>query len=439
MALRAAKITTLSNGFKVATSARKGTVGVQLLVGAGSRHDAVLGSAALFGTSLGRNKEIEVANMGGSYSSVSDRETTAYSLCVPPSSAKGAIAWLGDQVVSPTLTDKAMTDAKAAHLAKITEDVGLIAGPRGGASEAVLTDRLMVSCFRDSTLGNPVLGTKDDVATITASTMKEFLAANYTSNRMVLAVTGPVEHDEVVKAAEAAFGKLQPKDLPIVPAQPYFLSAEMTFRNDEMGPNAYLSCGYEAAPIKSSDTICFDLMAQLMGTYDSDAVTIVPAQISGNRLTYEVANKMQVGCAKYYTFFNKQFTDTGLFGWFAVADELAVEHCVGEMIFGVNGLSSYVTEEEISRAKRELKVKMVTSNMSNAGAAEQIAADVLNYGRHVTPCEYNLRVDAIDGEDLKRVAYKYLHDAEISMACLGPLHGLPDHYHIRRNTAMWRY
>merc|ERR1719379_262206 len=146
---------------------------------------------------------------------------------------------------------------------------------------------------------------------------------------------------EVVKAAEAAFGKLKPKDLPLVAAQPYFLSAEMTFRNDEMGPLAYLSCGYEGVPLVSSDSVTFDLMAQLMGTYDSKAVTIVPPQISGNRLTYEVSNKMQVGCADYYTFFNKQFTDTGLFGWFAIADELAVEHCVGEMIFGVNGLSSY--------------------------------------------------------------------------------------------------
>jgi processing peptidase subunit beta len=438
MALRAAKITTLSNGFKVATSARTGSVGVQLLVGAGSRHDAVLGSAALFGTSLQRNKEIEVANMGGTFSSASDRETTAFSLCVPPSGTKGAIAWLGEQVASPTLSDKAVADGKAAHLAKITSDATMIDGVTG-ASEAVLTDRLMVSCFRDSTLGNPVLGTKDDVATITATTMKEFLAANYTSNRMVLAVAGPVEHDEVVKAAEAAFGKLKPKDLPIVAAQPYFLSAEMTFRNDEMGPLAYMTLGYEGVPLVSSDSVCFDLMAQIKGTYDAKAVTVVPPQISGNRLTYEVANKMNVGCANYYTFFNKQFTDTGLFGWYAVADELAVEHCLGEMIFGVNGLSSYVTEEEISRAKRELKVKTIAASSSNAGAAEAIAKNVLSYGRHITPCEYNLRVDAIDGEDVKRVAYKYLHDAEISMASLGPLHGLQDHYHIRRNTAMWRY
>jgi processing peptidase subunit beta len=438
MALRAAKITTLSNGFRVATSARKGTVGLQLLVGAGSRHDAVLGTAALFGTSLARNKEAEVAKMGAAYSQVSDRETTAFSLCVPPSGAKGAIAWLGEQVVSPTVTDKTVTDAKAAHLAKITSDDGLL-GPRGGSTEPVLTDRLMVSCFRDSTLGNPVLGTKEDVATITATTLKEFAAANYSSNRMVLAVAGPVDHDEVVKAAEAAFGKLTPKDIPIVSAQPYFLSAEMTFRNDEMGPLAYLTMGYEGVPLVSSDSVTFDLMAQLMGTYDSKTVTIVPPQISGNRLTYEVSNKMQVGCADYYTFFNKQFSDTGLFGWFAIADELAVEHCVGEMIFGVNGLSSYVTEEEISRAKRELKVKTIGCSASNAGAAANIAKDVLSFGRHITPCEYNLRVDAIDGEDLKRVAYKYLHDAEISIASLGPLHGLPDHYHIRRNTAMWRY
>merc|ERR1712224_919207 len=72
-------------------------------------------------------------------------------------------------------------------------------------------------------------------------------------------------------------------DLPLVAAQPYFLSAEMTFRNDEMGPLAYLSLGYEGVPLISSDSVSFDLMTQIMGTYDAKEVTIVPPQISGNR------------------------------------------------------------------------------------------------------------------------------------------------------------
>jgi processing peptidase subunit beta len=283
------------------------------------------------------------------------------------------------------------------------------------------------------------MGTADDVATITAGTLKDFLSATYTSNKMVLAVAGNVDHDQVVKDAESAFGKIAPGTAASIAQQPYFLGSDLIYRNDEMGPNAYISLGYEAVPLLSSDSVAFDLMAQIIGSFDKSAVTVVPAQISGNRVTNEIANKMSVGCAEHYKCFNMQFSDTGLFGWFSICDELAVEHCVGELIFGVNQLSSSVTEEEVSRSKRELKRMKYSSVAGNTDAAKEIAKHVLSYGRHVTPEEYAARVDAIDSEDLKRVAYKYLHDAEIAITGLGPLHGLPDHYHIRRNTAMWRY
>jgi processing peptidase subunit beta len=439
MALRTAKITTLKNGLKVATSPRPGAVGVELLVGAGSRHDAVLGTAGVFGKGLARNKEAELCKMGGMYSASVDRETTSYSLSVPAGSAKGAIAWLGENMTAPTLTDAAVASAKAAHMVSMSGGEEGLLGPRGGVTQDVLVDRLLVSCYRDSTLGNPLMGTADDVATITAGTMKDFLAANYNSNKMVLAVTGNVDHDAVVKDAEAAFGKLTPGAYASIPQQPYFLGGDLIYRNDEMGPLAYLCLGYEGVPLLSSDSVTFDLMAQIIGEYSRAKVTVVPPQISGNRVTCEIANKMQVGCAEYYQCFNNQYSDTGLFGWFAVCDEVAVEHCLGELIFGINQLSHSVTEEEVSRAKKELKRMKYSSVAGNAEAAKQIAFQVHSYGRHVTPDEYATRVDAIEGEDLKRVAYKYLHDAEISITGLGPLHGLPDHYHVRRNTAMWRY
>ena len=35
-----------------------------------------------------------------------------------------------------------------------------------------------------------------------------------------------------------------------------------------------------------------------------------------------------------------------------------------------------------------------------------------------------LRIDAIDAEEVKRVAWQYLNDAEIAVTALGPLHGI---------------
>jgi len=331
--------------------------------------------------------------------------------------------------------------AKQAHLQALDDEAGFM-GPRGGVSESVLVDRLHVSCFRDSTLGNPLNGTGDTVPDITLKSLQEFHAATHAGSSSVLAVTGPVDHNQVVQMAEKAFGGMPSKPAALVERKPYFLGAELVYRNDEMGPNAYMALGYEGVPCLSSDSACFDLFAQLLGEYNKSDLTMpsgVPSQISANRLANEISNKQQVGCAEHYRAFNLQYSDTGLFGWFCVMDEVAVEHAVGELIFGVNMLSTSVTPEEVERAKRELKLAKLASCDSSKGAAQQVASQVLNYGRVMTPEEYALRLDAINCEDVKRVAWKYLHDAEISFAALGPLHGLPDHYHVRRNTAMWRY
>lgn len=196
---------------------------------------------------------------------------------------------------------------------------------------------------------------------------------------------------------------------------------------------------YEGVPLLSSDSVAFDLFASLIGEYDKLAVKTVPPQISGNRTLAEVSKKQGVGCAESFKMVNQQYSDTGLLYWYAVADEIAVEHCVGELIFGVNMLSSSVTDEEVQRAKMELKRRKLASVTQNGAAATEVAKHVLGYGRHLTPAEYCQRVDAVDSEDLKRVAWKYLHDAEIAVSALGPLHGLHDYYHVRRNTSMWRY
>lgn len=447
MSLRAATVTTLKNGLRVATTKRKGPVGVELLVAAGSRHDSVLGSASLFGSTVWGSKtspkdkmELAMCN-GGRFSSKVGREETSFSLTAPGGNVDGAIQLLA-QCAQPNITDAAVTVAKTAHLKTITADDGLM-GPRGGVTEDVLLDRLHVSCFRDNTLGNPVLGTVEDVSTMTSAALQKFVADNYNSNKMVLAVVGDVDHASVVKAAEAAFGAVQPKALPPVHEKPYFLAAELLYRNDEMGPFAYIAGAYEGVPKLSSDSVCFDLFAAIIGSYDKSIPYTVPAQISGNRVRNEIANKAGLGCSEYYRAFNIQYSDTGLLGWYTIADEVAVEHCVGELIFGYNMLSHAITDEEVARAKRELQLSYYRGVASNDAAAKSLAKDINQYGRHLLAEEYALRVENIDAEDVKRVAWKYLHDGLFSYTALGPLHGLPDMQgvgfgpHQHRN--MWRY
>merc|ERR1712130_156269 len=98
----------------------------------------------------------------------------------------------------------------------------------------------------------------------------------------------------------------------------------------------------------------FMVMQHIIGSYKK-GVGLVPGTISGNRTINNVANKMGVGCADEFAAFQTFYKDTGIFGFYAACDEVAVEHCIGELMFSINVLSFSVQEEKVARAKRELK------------------------------------------------------------------------------------
>jgi processing peptidase subunit beta len=239
--------------------------------------------------------------------------------------------------------------------------------------------------------------------------------------------------------AESAFGNVPAGTGASITAEaPYFCGAELIYRNDEMGATAFVSVGYKTVPWLSGDSVAFMVMQHIIGSYKKNT-GLVPGNISGNRTINAVANKMQVGCADEFEAFNCFYKDTGMFGWYAACDEVAVEHCIGELMFGVNLLSFSVTDEEVERGKRELKLALFGGSGSTADTCAEVGKQMLAYGRTVPAAEMILRIDAIDAEEIKRVAWQYLNDSEVAVTALGPLHGMPTYVDLRRSTTMHRY
>merc|ERR1712107_286846 len=164
-------------------------------------------------------------------------------------------------------------------------------------------------------------------------------------------------------------GGLHVGSVPAGVQKPYFCGADLLYRNDEMGPTAYISVGWEGVLHRSPDAVTFMVMAQCIGSYVKGS-GLVPGTISGNRTINNVANKMSVGCADVFEAFSLNYKDTGIFGFYAACDEVAVEHCLGELMFGINLLSFSITEEEVARSKRELKAKLCADDSAAAACGE---------------------------------------------------------------------
>merc|ERR1711920_318912 len=292
--------------------------------------------------------------------------------------------------------------------------------------------------FRDCSLGFSVVGPFDGAETLKSAHLTSYIQQNWTADKTVICATGAVKHSELVAKATETLGGMKSGTPVEAATKPYFCGAELIYRNDEMGPTAYIGVGWESVPWKSPDAVTFMVMASIIGSYKKSA-GLVPGNISGNRVVNAVANKMQVGCANEFEAFSHFYKDTGMFGFYIECDEVAVEHAVGELMFGMNLLSFSVTEEEVERGKRELKNALCSKTGSTQTQCTDLGKEILAYGRSIPLAEMFLRIEAVDGEDVKRVAWKYLNDNEVAATGLGPLHGMPQYYDLRRATCMHRY
>jgi len=432
-------VTTLPNGVRVATQETFGeTSSVGIFINAGTRDESretagaahVVEQLAFSGTKKRPKAQLqtEVESMGALMNMTAGREQTSYTISVCNKDLKQGVDILADLVTSPPVGN--LAKEKEGVLQKLDE----VETP----TRAVLDDRLHMCAWRDYSLGFSSVGPFDGIETLTEAHLQSYVNANYTADKMVIAAAGPAKHEELVAMASAALGGVKPGAPAPAGTKPYFCGAELLYRNDEMGPTAYISVGWEAVPWRSPDAVTFMVMQAIMGSYKKGE-GLIPGNISGNRITNAVANKMNVGCADEFEAFNLFYKDTGMFGFYVVCDEVAVEHAVGELMFGANLLSFSVTDEEVERGKRELKCKLFGGCGSAADLCDEMGKQVLAYGRGVSPAEMLLRIEAVDAEEVKRVAWKYLNDNEVAVTALGPLHGMPQYYDLRRATVMHRY
>ena len=99
--------------------------------------------------------------------------------------------------------------------------------------------------------------------------------------------------------------------------------------------------------------------------------------------------------------FNTTYKDTGLFGVYTVAPPVGLQDLHYVVMFELTRLAYEVTEEEVERAKTQLKMNVLSQLDGSTAICEDIGRQVLTYGRRMTPAEIFARIDAIDVQAIK--------------------------------------
>src|ERR1700722_10257906 len=202
--------TTLPGGLRVVTeyipSVHSASVGVWVGVGARDEGRSVAGAAHflehLLFKSTPTRTAVEIAQavdaVGGEMKAFTSKEHP----CSYAHVLDGDLALAVDLVSDVVLNGRCAANDVELERAVVLEEIAM----RDDDPEDALADQFLAALFGDHPVGRPVIGSVQSVSSMTRAQLHSFHQRRYTPERMVVAVAGNVDHDEVVALVREHFG-----------------------------------------------------------------------------------------------------------------------------------------------------------------------------------------------------------------------------------------
>ena len=373
--------------------------------------------------------EQEVEDMGAHLNAYTSREQTTYYAKVFAKDVPKAVDILAD-ILQHSSLDAAAVERERSVILREMEEVEK-------SPEEVLFDHLHATAFQFTSLGRPILGSAENVRSITREHLASYIATHYTAPRMVVVGTGGVDHEQLVKMAGEAFASL-PQDrttaAQLCAASPaLFTGSEVRMRDDD-AKAAHFAIAVKGAAWHDADSVPLMVAQSLLGSWSAGGAGGVD---SGSTLASTLAANELVDS---FSAFNSNYNDAGLFGLYAVSSNTAhLDDMAWVLMKHFATLAYDVDAEQLLRAKQQLKAALLLHLESgHSTSAEEIGRQLLCYGRRVPRAEMFARIDAVTPEAVKAVGRRFITDSEFAIATMGPTQMLQDinwfqsHMYLRR-------
>lgn len=428
------RITTLANGLRVASEdygLPTCTVGIWIDAGSRFETERTNGTAhflehmAFKGTKrrTQQDLELEVENMGAHLNAYTSREQTVYYAKAFSKDLPKAVDILSDILQNSTLGEAEIERERNVILREMQEvETNL---------QEVVFDHLHATAYQGTSLGRTILGPTENIKSITAKDLRDYINTHYKAPRMVLAAAGGVNHDELVKYAEQHFGSLKSDSNVAVPEfKPCrFTGSEVRVRDDDIRL-AHVAISVEGTSWSDADTIPLMVASTVLGSWDR---SMASGGNIGSRLA-QAAGKYNL-CHSFQAF-NTCYADTGLWGMYFVTDRNKID----DFLLNLQGewmrLCTSVTESDVARAKNLLRTNMLLQLDGSTPICEEIGRQLLVYNRRLPLQELEQRIDAVNANVIRNVCMKHIYDKCPAIAGVGPVEQLPD-YNRTRGRMWW--
>lgn len=336
-----------------------------------------------------------IEDVGGYINAYTSREMTAYYTRVLEEDVPLALDVVSDIVLNPVFDLKEIEVERGVILQEI--------GQAMDTPDDVVFDWLQEVAYPEQAIGRTILGPSERVSNFSREDLFGFVKERYGPGQMILSAAGAVDHDSIVKQAEALFGHMKASTFDI--------------------PEPAKFAGGERRELKTLEQVHFTLALEGPSYRDEGIYTaqIFATALGGgmsSRLFQEIREKRGL-C---YSIFAQAsaYADTGMTTIYAgTSGDLLGDLCnltIEEMRKAGDGL----TRPEIDRARAQMKAGLLMGLESPSARAERLARVLAIWDRVPALEETIAHIEAVDEAKIKAYSADLMLRTPMAMALYGP-------------------
>ncbi|MBR1648860.1 MAG: insulinase family protein [Alphaproteobacteria bacterium] len=322
----------------------------------------------------------DIENVGGSTNAYTSREFTAFYAKMLKNDAALALDVLSEMMTCPSFSEEELIKEREVVIQEIKQTFD--------DPSDIVFDYLQEQAFQNQALGRPILGTEKLVRSFGANELRKYMKSNYSAANMVVCAAGNIKHDDFVKMVEEKMSGIQPQTSFVADEQHYCGGYFAQKRDNEQ---AQIVLGFEGVKYDDPRYYANILMTAILGGGMS------------SRLFKEIREKRGLVYSVYC--FPNSYTNAGLTGIGAATDCEQINKMMPVMIDEIKKMcDSKVDDEEIKRAKTQVKAGILMALEKSSAIAEKLARQLLLHKRFIPLEETIEKIDCVTKEDILAIS-----------------------------------
>ena len=403
----------LPNGVRVVTErmANVRSVTVGIWIGTGSREELPEQSGLthfiehmVFKGTKNRSAEQiarSVDSIGGGLDAFTSKELTSYNVKVLDEHLPEAFDVVADLVRNPLFAVEDIEKEKGVILEELKMEVD--------NPEYLIHEIFSSSFWKGHALGRPILGTKKTIRTFDREKVENYYNQFYVPSNILITAAGNLSHRRLVRLAEDHFADLKPRRrrAPEAPPRPH---APLVFRNKNSLEQVHLYLGVPSISMPHKSRFAAYILNAILGGGMS------------SRLFQNIREKQGLAYSVYSEL--TMYRDAGCMLVYAGTSQKSAGKVIESVVKELGEIATHkVSSEEMRRAKDHLKGSYVLGLESTSSRMGNLARQELYFKRFYSLNEMLDRIEAVNEDEILKLAQQFFDPKHMAVAMLGRLEG----------------